>query len=209
MYLLKSNKLDYNINLPTTIDEVKEVIKNVLDDVKLAPHYSVIAIAFKTTLFKLAAQAGGNTQDNSIQVTPIIAKTADADTDVNSNSPLKEQIVVGNVPIIAPSVLERGFHLSLNIGASMAGVMNYLQNDPTLRINLFQKKYDGNVKALGVTTIDGGIPMNNIIAEDNNTPVYIIAFKIVANNDIVASTPVEYTVDDITTLNDIKANEAD
>lgn len=194
MYLLKNPSMDWGINLMTSIDEITPAfLTEITKLIELSKHYTIIALAYKTTLFNLSANNGSIGKDN-IFVTPIIAKTADTD---NSPSPVKKS--VGLIPVIAPSSIERGHEVHINIKAHINNVLKYINTDDSFRISLFQKKYEENVKSMHI------IPTPNIVLEDNNTPVYCLSFKIVPNTDIVATNEYDGYVNDITFYSE-KAN---
>ena len=105
--------------------------------------------------------------------------------------PVEGEHIIGSAPFIAPSSLERGHQVHVPSMASVNKVYSYISNDNDLRIKLFQKKYDGNIKYLGVNDIT-----KEILIEDNNTPIIIIDFKIVPISDIVASSPIKPIIND-------------
>lgn len=189
MYLLTSPSADYNIGLPTSLDEINNKILNDLTkNVTLSNHYSIICLVYKTTLFKLASKINGGIKDDSISVTPILVRSNNGDR-IESPVEVSEHTLIR--PIIAPSSIERGHELFIPTAASLNSVLGYIQRDNNLRINLVQKKYIDNLKSLGCIN-----PNNKMIIEDNSTPIYLLGFKIVGNNDIIATVPLKYNVVD-------------
>lgn len=184
MYFLQSEKATYGINLPTSLDELTpEVLYNLTKDIKLSNNYTLICLAYKTTLFQLASDVNaGLGKDGNINVIPLIAKTDSV------QYPVKE--CIANRPIIAPSVLERGYEVFIPTAASLQAVVGYLQHDNELRVELFQKKYKGNLKDYK------GVITDDVVIKDNSTPIYILGFKIVHNNDIVAINPIHQEIED-------------
>lgn len=195
MYYLNSDKLAYAIKLLTSLEEITaESLLLLTKNVKLAEHYSIICLAYKTSLFKLASNVNGNFGDEVINVVPILAPkvsdvSADADVIDTTHLPVKEMGLYR--PIIAPSIIERGHELYIPTACSIQAVLGYLQKDNDLRIKLFRKEYTGNLKNLGIDN-----PNDDYITEDNNTNIYLLGFKIVANNDIVAKVPLKQDIDD-------------
>lgn len=189
MYLLQGDKATYGINIPTSMSEItNEVLTELTKNVILSPHHTLICLVYKTTLFNLASSVRNGLNQDTVSVTPLVAKASDAL--VNTQLPVKEGSQVMR-PIIAPSVLERGYEVFIPTAASINSVIGYIQHDEDLRIQLFQKKYKGNAQTLGVSLTD------KIIIEDNNTDIYLLGFKIVGNNDIVATVPLKQEIDDM------------
>lgn len=191
MYLLKSNKADYAIQLPTSMNEItNKILAELTDNITLKEHYTLVALVYKTTLFNLASQVNGGLKADSINVIPIIAKESVVTVTKDKNHlPVKGHDGLIR-PIIAPSAIERGYEVYIPTAASLNSVLGYIQHDNDLRIELFQKKYKGNVESLGVIATD------NIVIEDNSQPIYLLGFKIVANNDIVATVPLKQSIKD-------------
>lgn len=186
MYYLNSDKANYAIKLPTTTKEITpEMLVSLTKDVKVSDHYRIVCLIAKTTLFKLASGVNGHNGDEVINVVPVIVPIASE----LINSPVKEHQLIR--PIIAPSVLERGYELFIPTAASMQAVCGYIQKDNDLRVALFQKTYTGNLN----NKTDKAFTKEDIIA-DNNSSIYMLGFKIVATNDIVAQVPFNHKVDD-------------
>ncbi|AXH74482.1 MAG: hypothetical protein KNU04_gp03 [crAssphage sp. isolate ctbg_1] len=189
MYLLQGDKATYGINIPTSMSEItNEVLAELTKNIILSPHHTLICLVYKTTLFNLASSVRNGLNQDTVSVTPLVAKVSD--TLVNTQLPVKEESQVMR-PIIAPSIIERGYEVFIPTAASINSVMGYIQHDEDLRIQLFQKKYKGNAQTLGVPLTD------KIIIEDNNTDIYLLGFKIVGNNDIVATIPLKQEIDDM------------
>lgn len=193
MYFLYSEKANNSINLPTSLSEITPtILNNLTKDVNLSEHYSIVALIHKTSLFNIAANVAGGKLAETISIIPVIAKssiTATAsDAKDCSVAPVKGQTLLR--PIIAPSVIERGFELYIPTAASVNNVCKFINNDESLRRSLYSKTYNGNVIKNGIDN-----PSAQFIATDNDTKVYILGFKIIANNDIVATVPLKYTLD--------------
>lgn len=189
MYLLQGDKANYGINIPTSMSEItNEVLTELTKNIVLSPHHTLICLVYKTTLFNLASSVRNGLNQDTVSVTPLVAKVADAAD--STHLPVKGSEATMR-PIIAPSVLERGYEVFVPTAASINSVMGYIQHDEDLRIQLFQKKYKGNAQTLGVPLTD------KIVIEDNNTDIYLLGFKIVGNNDIVATVPLKQEIDDV------------
>lgn len=186
MYYLNSNKADYAIKLPTTLNEITpELLVQLTKNVKVAEHYRIVCLIAKTTLFKLASGVNGHNGDEIINVVPALVPVKSE----LINSPVNEHQLIR--PIIAPSVLERGYELFIPTAASMQAVCGYIQKDNDLRVALFQKKYTDNLNNKTTKAFD-----DKDIILDNNSSIYMLGFKIVAENDIVATVPFNHKVDD-------------
>lgn len=192
MYLLQSDKINYGIKLPTSIDEISsEVLQKITKDIELKPYYTLVCLAYRTTLFNLASQVKGKIKEDSIGIIPIVAKVAaDAADKDSTNLPVKGSDALIR-PIIAPSSIERGYEVNIPTAASFNHVLRYINNDNDLRIELFQKKYVRNLQYEGKELTEENIHV------DNSTPVYLLGFKVVANNDIVATVPIHHSIDDV------------
>ena len=199
MYYLKSDKADYGINLLTSIDELTpELLNELTKEITLSKHYAIVCIAYRTSLFDMSSTIGGGKRPEMINVIPLIAKVNTDDT----NSPVKGETMIGQSPIIAPTALERGYQVYIPSVATANQVFKYIANDNDLRTKLFQKKYDGNVKYLGLYNAQP-----EMIIEDNKTKVIILDFKIVPMTDIVGYSPVNYTIEDFALIKDNKLNK--
>lgn len=195
MYTLKNPARPNGIKLLTSLDELtSEMLSQITKEVKLKPHYNIILLTYKTSLFNLASTAGGKMSEN-ISITPILAKSASCDCSDCSNckdcnsDPVKGTILT---PIIAPSAIERGHELFIPIAAHINNVMKYINEDNDFRVSLFQKKYTGNLAAIN----SEGMYLDKMILADNNTNIYCFAFKIVPDTDIVATVPLHQHIDD-------------
>lgn len=188
MYLLSSDKADYNILVPTSMSDItNEGLKDITKNIKVSEHYSIICLVYKTTLFNLASQVTCQLKADNISVTPILVDaTAGLD---NNGLPVKGSDGLIR-PIIAPSAIERGHEVYVPTAASLNSVLGYIQHDNDLRIELYQKKYKKNVEALGV------IPTDKIVIEDNSQSIYLLGFKIVPNSDIIATVPLNQSIAD-------------
>lgn len=179
MYYLQADKANYGIKFFTSVNEITpEILKEFTKNVKLSDHYVAVCIAYKTSLFNLASEIGNSKNASTVQVIPLIAKH-------------KDEELVGMKPIVAPSAIERGHHLFIPTAASMSSVVGYFKKFNDLRIKCFQKKYTGNLNfKLNIT------PLQDKIVEDNNTPIFVLEFKIIPECDIVAVVPKDNYIKD-------------
>lgn len=187
MYLLKAKEANYGINFFTSIDEITpEILKEFTKNVKLSEHYIVVCTAYKTSLFNLASEIGNNKAASTIQVVPLIAKAND-------------ESIIGMKPIVAPSSIERGHHLFIPTASSMSSVVGYFKKFNDLRIECFQKRYSGNLDK-DVNIIKGMLDIKTTnreeVIKDNETPIFVLEFKIVPECDIVSIVPKNNDIND-------------
>ena len=189
MITVKSNKMSYGINFPTSLTELTpDVFNTITDGVKLPKHYCVVALAFKTKIFDFCTMINSNKQA-TIGVTPILAKISDDDSkDINA--------VVGDKIIIDRSSLERGVQIKFPILISSENARNYFNNDPNIVKAIMTK--DNRIIQ------DSGI--NKQLISSNYPDIIILEFKIVPVNDISAAIPVNYKNIDPFKAVDIDAN---
>lgn len=178
MITIKSDKLSYGINFPTSLNELNsEILNNISEDIKLPKHYCIIALAFKTKIFDFVASLSAK-QRTSIGVTPILCKISDEDSkEINAN--------VGDKIIMDRSSLERGSHLNINISINSNNARAYFEKDKDLVKSIINS-----------STTDIDVTQNIIILE----------FKICPVNDINAAIPIDYNNIDPFIVRDINLN---
>lgn len=155
MITLKSDRLSYGINLPTSVDEItKEVLAEITAHINLPKYYAVIALCKQVNLAQFLLATSGNKKANvRVSVTPVLAKIGDeAAKEINAEA--------GKRVVIAVSDLERGDHLHLNTMITDNNVREYLDSDESLRRDIFAG------------------------TKFKNENVYIVEFKIVPVNAI-------------------------
>jgi len=171
MLEIKSKEKNYGINFPTSINEfTPEILANLVDGVKLSDHYAIVALCSEIKLFDFATQIRGN-KGGTANMFPLLAKIQSPDI-----KNIKHQ--VGDRIVIDRSSLERGQHLTIPTKISVDNATKYLQNDETLMINIIK----GTVKDATVTD-----PIIQNMIDNKHKTIFIVAFKIIAINDISAS----------------------
>ena len=170
MIEIKSDKLNYGINFPTSIYEITaDDLKRITSNVKLPKHYCIVALAFTTKLFDFCTAINSN-RNTDVSVTPILAKIHDEDIDtVNAN--------VGDKIIVDRSSLERGVHINLKTVISSNVARNYLNSDQELIKNIITKNNKANI--------------NKELVSDKSPNIVVLEFKILPVTDISASVPIE------------------
>lgn len=169
MYHLKSKKLSYGINLPTNIEEVKDYMSVLTNELNIPEHYAVIGIAYKTTLSDIAIEIRKTIKmENIVSVMPIIVKVNTKDDN------LKTLLVSGSVPILSSADIELGARFNSGTRASKGALFEYFAQDDELRTECFKKAYKGNVEKNG-----GDVENIEEVTKDNYTPIYCIDFKII------------------------------
>lgn len=175
MIEIKSEKMSYGINFPTSINELTPgVLKAITEGVKLPKHYCIIALAFDTKIFEFCA-AMNSSRNTNVAVTPILAKISQEDSDeVNAS--------VGDKIIMDRSSLERGVHINLKTAISSTSARNYFNNDPNLSKAVMIKN--------GKIAFDRALNKKLTSAQSPN--IIILEFKICPVNDISAAIPMNY-----------------
>lgn len=168
MIEVKSDKLNYGINFPTSIYEITaDDLKHITHNVKLPKHYCIVALAFTTKLFDFCTAINSN-RNTDVSVTPILAKIHDEDVDVvNAN--------VGDKLIVDRSSLERGVHINLKTVISSSVARSYLNSDQELIKNIITKNNKANI--------------NKELVSDKSPNIVVLEFKILPVTDISASVP--------------------
>lgn len=158
MIKIKSDKQNYGINFPSSVDEISaEVLNSITAKVKLPNHYCIVALCFKTRLFDFVL-AMNSKKEHSISIVPILAKVKEDDSSViNLN--------VGDKVIISRSALEMGTHINLPVAISTDNAQRYFAKDVELSKSIINKKHEIY-----------NVPMN-----DN---IIVMEFKIVPISDI-------------------------
>ena len=165
MITLKSEKLDYGINLPTDLAEVnEEVLAKITANINLPKYYCIVAICKRVNLSHLILAAGGNKKYSAMKVAvvPLLAK-------INSEDAELIKAEVGKKVVIAASELERGDHLYLSSGATDNVVNKYINEDENIRKALMlanTEVYIIEFKIVPVNSIHGCIVKSNNILED-------------------------------------------
>ena len=188
MFKVKSKKQDYAINFRTEITEINsECLREITNGVKLPKHYAIVALCFKTNLFNYVAMLRSNKKNNSAYVVPLMAAANEED--------LKEiNVSIGDKLIIDRSALERGSHINLPTVISSTKAMDYFAADNDLAKAIMTKNPTG---------------LNVEITEEElkeNKNIIVMEFKIVPVNDISASVPVNFVINDPFKLKEDKAD---
>lgn len=180
MITIKSTKANFGAIIPTSLNELsKEVLEQLVENIKLPKHYAIVCMCFKTNLFDFVA-VSKNPKETSVIIIPLLAKISDEDKEVINAE-------IGDKIIIDRTSLERGSHLHVPTIISSNNLRNYILNDniltkAILSKNVSSSELDDNTK--------------RIIQFSNNAPIYVIEFKIVAASDIRASLAVESYIKD-------------
>lgn len=176
MIEIKSAKMSYGINFPTSVKEVTpEVLEIITNGVKLPKHYCIIALAFDTKVFDFCA-AINSSRNTNVAVTPILAKISQEDSkEINAS--------VGDKIIMDRSSLERGVHINFKTVISSNAARNYFNSDPDLTKAIMTKNDDKII-------IDKTANRKLTAAKSPN--IIILEFKICPVNDIAAAIPMDY-----------------
>ena len=123
MYLLKSKKANYSINLPTQKSEsTPEVLTKLTEHIHLSKNYAIVALIYRTDPFELVMGGKSNSKNQvQVSVTAVLAK-------VNGDIVGK----VGDKVSITPSDLQLGLHINGVSALEVENVRNYINNDEEL-----------------------------------------------------------------------------
>lgn len=166
MLILNSNKAAYGFRIPQSYSEVTaDLLKTYVKNVKLAPHYSILAICRKTRLFDLAML------DNKANRPIISAKTFLAKFNEKELSEYFENPQVKDSVIITRSSLELGTQLATACPLSEEKIAGYLRN-----------------KAHGDELLKEA-SRGAVLGDNGTDEIILVSFKIVGNNSIAAIIP--------------------
>lgn len=183
MLELKSEKKGYSINLPVELNEfTPELLNAITDGVNLPKHYCIVAMCYNVKLMDIAINVN-NDKEQQVSVTPILAKISDEDAE-------RMNIKVSNRIIIDRSSLERGIHLVIPIMASSKNVSAFIKGDEVLRKRLLQAG-DGSKDILHLDKTPSKRELDEAAPK-----VYVVEFKVVPVNDIVANVAIDHKIID-------------
>lgn len=173
MIKLTSKEKDYSLLIPTTVSEItNDAYVCMLNKVKLAPHYAIIALVHKLKLFELASTVNAK-RDVNIKVVPILAKINIPTEQVNTFN-------VGERVIISRSSLEMGDHLNVSTNdITLTNVNNYIDADKELRSDIMTGIY---FQTEGKSILD---------SKRDSPECCFIEFKVVPVSSIRGTIPVE------------------
>ena len=167
MVIIKSQKKDYGVAFPTSIDDITpDILKSVTDHVILPKHYCIVGMCFRTNLFDFVTKISKG-KGADIPVVNLLAKFNADDTDV--------ELKVGDRIIVDRSSIERGHHLNIPIAINSTNACQYFEEDKDL-----------------VKSIMDGSYLKERNVHKSTTNIYLLEFKIIPINDIVADVPLNY-----------------
>ncbi len=164
MIKIESDKQDYDVLLPTNIDEIKEEHFNeLLKGVKVSQYHCIVALIYEDKLFSLVSSMSKGS--GTSKVIPVIAKMGE-----NASSDI---IKVMDRVIIDRSSLERGVHLKVNNnGLDPNFIANYIMQDSSLVKDIQTGKYFNDGES------------SDHFAKLNSPYCYFVEFKIIPLSDI-------------------------
>ena len=180
MITIKSEKLHRVVFLPESIGEItKDYFDGLLNGINLQKHYCVVAICYRDKMFNIVS-AFNSKKSPMTGVVPIIAKIAE------DNSCGYKQMQRAELDRTS---IERGQHLAIKQNScSVTNIGVMLTEDEDLRLKLIKNTY--NYHPGTDFDIDTTILKNHNKIESPS--VYMIEFKIVPINDIVATRDTKY-----------------
>lgn len=164
MIKIKSEKENYGIELPTSLNEITaEYFDKLLADIKVAKNYCIIAVCTVDNLFACVNNYKNRTNGMS-NVIPLIAKPNGMDANV------------GDIAFIESSALERGLHYRVKSNViSYSHVGDYCTKDNELYTSIMKGTY-----------FNSGLYTGAENAKQKSPACYFIDFKIVPFIDIKA-----------------------
>lgn len=125
MVTIFSEKAAHGIKLPIALNEITpDVLKSIVDGIKVPKHYCIIAMAFKTKVFDFLSTITTK-KDYSVQVTNFLAYIGDEDKEIVNGE-------VGDKIVIDRTSIERGNQLTVNISATVDNTKRFFDNDKEL-----------------------------------------------------------------------------
>lgn len=161
------------INFPTNVNEITgSDLESINERYNVNKYFAVVAICQRIKLFDLVTSI--NTKKvHECPVTCLLAK-------VN-----KEEFKLGepgDICIIERSDIERGYHLNNPTSISVQSVTNFFNNNPDLRKSFINGKGEGEYT-------NSAYPFKTI----RNSEIYLVEFKIIPIQSIVACRKVNST----------------
>lgn len=163
---VKDGQVDFNF--PTSIKELDaEYLLELVDNVDVADHYSIIALCYEERLANLILAARNNSKDKRIKVTPIFVKAGKTDATIINSANVKDYLTIANTQVaISPKLAVPNNLLTLNYFANI--VINSTDKD------LYTKE----------------------LANEDQSNCLFIEFKLIPNVDIISVIkPKEYKED--------------
>ena len=162
------NGTDYVLSLPTMFSEVNpEFLKTLVNNVDVAPNYSLVAIIYKEKPITIISSIKRN-KNATVSGVAMMIKHGKSDSNFINDSNTGETLNV------AASDIALGYHVSTSYNSLNANFLASLVNDNTSLYNQCMAIQDS------VYFVDFKIiPNCNIhgIAKSNNTPIVDIYFK--------------------------------
>lgn len=135
MVKIFSEANNYGIKLPIAVNEITpDVLKSIVDGIKIPKHYTIIAMAFKTKLFDFLSTIATK-KDYSVQVTNLLAYISDEDKDIVNGE-------VGDKIVIDRTSIERGNQLTINVCATVDNARRFFDNDKELVRSIITGKHE-------------------------------------------------------------------
>ena len=162
---LKDGQVDFKF--PTSIKELDaEYLLNLVDNVDIADHYSIIALCYEERLANLIIAARNN-KNRTIKVTPIFVKAGKTDATIINAANVKDYVITANTQV--------GISCKLPV--------------PN---NLLNIDYFANIVN---NSIDKDLYTKELANEDQSKCIFV-EFKLIPNVDIISIIkPKEYKED--------------
>ena len=130
MYLLKSEKANYSLNIPTDKSEITpDVLSKLTEHIKLSKNYAVIALIYRTSPFDLVMGGKSNSKNQVlVSVSPVLAKF---------NGDLEGKI--GDKVSISQTDLQLGLNVPGLSKLEVENVRGYINSDDALNKSVINR----------------------------------------------------------------------
>ena len=133
---VSGNLGDYDLNLPTSLNEItEEYINDVTDHVKVDANYTLVGIIYRERLSTLILAATKNKKKSDVAVIPIFVKTGKTDSELINSLNVRDKL------IISPSDIMMGYHISSPRNLlTINTIIDIVTSDPKAYNTLLGKK---------------------------------------------------------------------
>lgn len=157
-FIVETKMSMVKFNFPTNLKELSsDYLKQVTDCITVAPNYSLVGLVYHERLAPLILTCRTKKKSANIKIVPIFIKTGKGDSSVVDDAKIGQKLLIAN------SSLERGYQCAtptntLNLDYFANAVMNSIDKD------IYEKA----------------------MQDADQSEVFFVDFKIVANCDIIA-----------------------
>lgn len=157
-FIVKTKMAEVKFNFPTNLNELsKDYLKEITDNVVIAPNYSLIGIVYHEALSNIILTCKNRKKNASIGIIPIFIKSGKGEQSIVDNAKVGQKLLIDGSRIeFAHKCAVPGNKLTINYLAEVL--------DNSVDTDLYQKELTTN----------------------SRSEVLFIEFKIIPNCDIIA-----------------------